>query len=71
MAASGFPGVFQAGATTGYLHIGAVQPQVTQAGFPGVFQAGSTTGYLDIGAVQKAVAVAVNNPYRMLLGIGA
>lgn len=52
-----FPGQFQGGYTTGYLSIGAVQKQVTQAGFPGVFQGGYTTGYLNIGAVQKAVAV--------------
>lgn len=56
MATQGFPGQFQGGFTTGYLSIGAVQKQVTQAGFPGVFQGGFTTGYLNIGAVQKQVS---------------
>jgi hypothetical protein len=53
MAQAGFPGAFQAGTTTGYINIGAVQKNVTQAGFPGTFQNGTSTGYLDIGAVQK------------------
>lgn len=56
MATEAFPGQFQGAYTTGYLSIGAVQKQVTQAGFPGVFQGAYTTGYLNIGAVQKAVA---------------
>lgn len=54
MAALGFPGQFQAGLTTGYKNIGAVQKQnASNAGFPGTFQAGLTTGYTNIGAVQK------------------
>jgi len=55
MATLAFPGQFQGGYTTGYLSIGAVQKQVTQAGFPGTFQGSYTIGYLNIGAVQKEV----------------
>lgn len=71
MATAGFPGSFQAGTTTGYLSIGAVQKQVVSAGFPGAFPGGTTTGYLNIGAVQKAVAVATTLVSKlMLMGVG-
>ena len=64
--ASGYPGVFPGGLTTGYLTIGAVQKQVASAsGYPGVFPGGLTTGYLTIGAVQKQVASASNIPVFM------
>lgn len=55
---TGFPGTFQAGLTTGYLAIGAVQKQPASAslGFPGVFPASLTTGYVCVGAVQRDVA---------------
>lgn len=58
--ASGYPGQFPRGLTTGYLNIGAVQKQSsnTAMGYPGLFPRGLTTGYRHIGAVQNDVAAA-------------
>lgn len=50
---AGYPGVFPAGLTTGYLNIGAVQLYRVSAGYPGVFPGGLSTGQLNIGAVEK------------------
>ena len=62
--ASGFPGQFQGGYTTGYLNIGAVQKDKTgtERGFPGSFQGGYTTGYINIGAAQKEVTITPPTP---------
>lgn len=79
MAALGFPGTFQAGFTTGFQNIGAVQkdPGSATSGFPGTFQAGLTVGYRNIGAVQKDVASVtpsgdpyIGNQFFQIMGLG-
>ena len=63
--ASGFPGIFPGGLTTGYVNIGAVQKNKsgTERGFPGTFPGELTTGYLNIGAVQKQVSIITQKGY--------
>lgn len=74
--ASGYPGQFPGGLTTGYENIGAVRKTKTgTAGYPGIFPGGLSTGSTNIGAVQKDVAVSPpvtvkNIPTLLLMGLG-
>lgn len=60
---SGYPGIFPGSLSTGYVEIGAVQKQRTNAkGYPGTFPGGLSVGYLNIGAVGKELGATPPTP---------